>query len=96
MRQGDCPEINEIVKFEDSISFVKGYELAVIPVYAINAERIKTVLKDNAARSAIVFIGPKGFYKDEVKAARGKGSNTVSLGKEVLRSDTAAISVLSV
>jgi len=91
------PEINEIVKFEDSISFVKGYELAVIPCLCDNAERIKTVLKDNAARSAIVFIGPEGdFTKDEVKAAAAKGVIPVSLGKEVLRSDTAAISVLSV
>ncbi|MDP2943077.1 MAG: 16S rRNA (uracil(1498)-N(3))-methyltransferase [Candidatus Omnitrophota bacterium] len=91
------PEINEIIRFEDSLSFVKGYELAVIPCLCEGTESIRTVLKESRARSAIAFIGPEGdFTEDEVKAARSKGVIPVSLGREVLRSDTAAISVLSV
>ena len=91
------PEISEIVRFEDSLSFVKGYELAVIPCLCDDTESMRTVLKDSRARSAIAFIGPEGdFTEDEVKAARSKGVIPASLGREVLRSDTAAISVLSV
>jgi 16S rRNA (uracil1498-N3)-methyltransferase len=91
------PEINEIMSFEDSLSFVRGHELAVIPCLCEGTEGIRTVLKDSGAKSAIAFIGPEGdFTEDEVRSARAKGVVPVSLGREVLRSDTAAISVLSV
>lgn len=90
-------EINGIVKFEDSLSFVRGHELAVIPCLCEGAESIKSVLRGSRAKSAIAFIGPEGdFTKGEVSSAVSKGVVPVSLGREVLRSDTAAISVLSV
>ncbi len=91
------PVINEIIRFEDSLAFIKDHELAVIPCLCEGAESIKSILNDSAARSAIAFIGPEGdFTEDEVSSARAKGAAAVSLGREVLRSDTAAISVLSV
>lgn len=90
-------EINGIMKFEDSLSFVRGHELAVIPCLCGGAESIKSVLRGSRAKSAIAFIGPEGdFTKEEVSLAVSKGVTPVSLGTEILRSDTAAISVLSV
>lgn len=91
------PDINEVVKFEDSLSFVRGHELAIIPCLCEGTESIRAVLKESLAGLAIAFIGPEGdFTEGEVKAARAKGVLPVSMGKEVLRSDTAAISVLSI
>jgi 16S rRNA (uracil1498-N3)-methyltransferase len=91
------PGINEVIRFEDSLSFIKNHELAVIPCLCDGAESIKSVLNDSAVKSAIAFIGPEGdFTQDEVMSARKKGAIPVSMGREVLRSDTAAISVLSV
>lgn len=91
------PEINEVIKFAASLPFVKGHELAIIPCLSEGTQPLRTVLKDSGAGSAIAFIGPEGdFTEGEVKAARLNGVIPVSLGREVLRSDTAAISVLSV
>lgn len=91
------PEINEILRFEDSFSFLTNHELAIIPCLCRGTQSLRAALKDRKAKSAIAFIGPEGdFTEGEVKAARTKGVIPVSLGREVLRSDTAAISVLSV
>ena len=49
------------------------------------------------AGSAAVFIGPEGdFTGKEIDAARNTGAVPVSLGLEILRSETAAICALSV
>lgn len=91
------PEINEVLRFEDVLSFARDHELAIIPCLCEETKSIRAVLKDSVAVSAIAFIGPEGdFTEDEIKVARSKQVIPVSLGREVLRSDTAAISVLSV
>ncbi|MFH1779504.1 MAG: 16S rRNA (uracil(1498)-N(3))-methyltransferase [Candidatus Omnitrophota bacterium] len=91
------PEINEIKSFEDSLSYTKYYELAVIPCLHEGIVKLKDVLKSNGVKSAILFIGPEGdFTEDEINIAKSKGVKPVSLGREVLRSETAAISALSV
>jgi 16S rRNA (uracil1498-N3)-methyltransferase len=58
---------------------------------------LKDVLKGRDVISAAVFIGPEGdFTPEEVAFAVSSGVTPVILGREVLRSETAAIAVLSV
>lgn len=91
------PEINEIESFEDSLTHTKDYELAIIPCLREGPEKSKDILKNKAIKSAILYIGPEGdFTEDEISAAKAKGAKPVSLGKEVLRSETAAIAALSI
>ncbi|MDQ6941128.1 MAG: 16S rRNA (uracil(1498)-N(3))-methyltransferase [Candidatus Eremiobacteraeota bacterium] len=48
------------------------------------------------ADSALVVIGPEGgFSGDEVERARGAGATTISLGRRILRTETAALVVLA-
>ena len=43
-----------------------------------------------------VFIGPEGgFEKEEADLADKKGAATITLGRRILRTETAAITVLS-
>lgn len=91
------PEINTVESFQDSLSHIKEYELAIIPCLYEGVEKLKDVLRGNIAKSAIIYIGPEGdFTEDEIKIARSKGAKPVLLSEEVLRSETAAISVLSI
>ena len=91
------PEINEIKSFEDSLSYIKDYGLAVIPCLCEGTAKLKDILKNNGVESAILYIGPEGdFTEDEIKMAKSMGAKPVSLGKEILRSETAAVSALSV
>lgn len=91
------PEVSDITRFEDSLKKIKGRELIVMPCLYDDTRRLKEVLSGKRPASAAVFIGPEGdFTKEEVEAAKAVGAIPVSLGAEVLRSETAAISVLSV
>lgn len=91
------PAIDGIMSFKDSLSYAKDYELAIIPCLCEGTRALKDVLKNSNAGSAVVFIGPEGDFTDEeVAAAVEAGVISVSLGREVLRSDTAAVSVLSI
>lgn len=91
------PVVDRIMSFKDSLSYAKDYELAIIPCLCEGTKALRGVLKNSNAGSAVVFIGPEGdFTEEEIAAAGDAGIIPVLLGREVLRSDTAAVSVLSI
>ena len=50
-----------------------------------------------AGQSVAVFIGPEGgFEEEEIEEARAGGFLPVSLGKRILRTETAGMTVLSI
>jgi 16S rRNA (uracil1498-N3)-methyltransferase len=59
---------------------------------------LKTLLKASSpAKKFIGMVGPEGgFTRHEIEAARGAGFSSVSLGKRILRSETAAIIVVAI
>jgi 16S rRNA (uracil1498-N3)-methyltransferase len=60
-------------------------------------EPIKNVLRQhNKTKQIVVLIGPEGgFSMNEAELAQEKGFHPVSLGPNVLRTETAAVAVLS-
>jgi 16S rRNA (uracil1498-N3)-methyltransferase len=61
-------------------------------------EPIKNVLKiHTTAKQIIVLIGPEGgFSATEAEMAAGKGFHLVSLGPNILRTETAALTAISI
>ena len=48
------------------------------------------------ASSVLIAIGPEGgFSADEIARARDAGASAISLGRRILRTETAALVVLS-
>jgi 16S rRNA (uracil1498-N3)-methyltransferase len=94
----DIPAIGPIVSFRDFLRTPDSElrTLKLLPWEEASAP-IKVVLKLNAgAHHIIVFIGPEGgFSSGEASLAREKGFHAVSLGPNILRTETAAIAVLS-
>lgn len=66
--------------------------------YSTNPNKLKNVLEQNAgAKEVSLFIGPEGgFTGDEVSRAVSVGAIPVSLGDNILRTETAAIAALAV
>jgi 16S rRNA (uracil1498-N3)-methyltransferase len=58
---------------------------------------LRTVLAEHAgSRQACILIGPEGgFSANEVERATAAGFKSISLGQRVLRTETAAITVIS-
>ena len=57
---------------------------------------VREVLSTCRDKNIIVLIGPEGgFAEREVHAIKAVGGVSVTLGKRILKTDTAAISVLA-
>lgn len=91
------PEVMPITGFEDSLKALNDSEIKIMPCLYDDAKALKEVLRGRKVGSAVIFIGPEGdFTKKEVEAAKAIGAIPVSFGREILRSETAAICALSI
>ena len=97
--RGIIPEIKSPIKFNKALEEVKNFSINLIPyenekTYKLN-ESLHAFKGENPSVS--IFIGPEGGFSDEeIKLARLKGINSVSLGPRILRTETAGIVVLSI
>lgn len=96
----DIPEIGEIGSFGEMLRSSQQESLNLICWEEESARGIREVLRDprhSGIKEFLVVIGPEGgFDKDEIAQALPAGFLSVSLGKRVLRVDTAAAAVLSI
>ena len=96
--RADIPQVGSIIAFKDFLQTLdpESRTLLLLP-WEEAVEPIKGVLKLNpGAKNIIVLIGPEGgFSKDEAALAKDKGFAPVSIGPNILRTETAALAVLS-
>lgn len=96
----DIPEIGEIASFDEMLRSGQPGGLNLICWEEESATGIREILRDprhEGIKTFLVIVGPEGgFDKDEIAQALPAGFLSVSLGKRVLRVDTAAAAVLSI
>lgn len=62
-----------------------------------STQSIKTVLKENMANKILLVIGPEGgFSLDEAESLINAGAKSVTLGKRILRAETAAVAAITI
>ncbi|MBN1892269.1 MAG: 16S rRNA (uracil(1498)-N(3))-methyltransferase [Clostridiales bacterium] len=83
--------------FEVLESFAERYGYMPVPISEKGADRKALISEDRQKLPRIsVFIGPEGGFDDEeVEYARSRGAVPVSLGKRILRTETAGPAVLA-
>jgi len=96
----DVPEIAEPLPFREALEQA-GPEAVKILFWESEPERsVRGILKGDAARSAKEFflvVGPEGgITGEEAEQARQAGFLTASLGRLVLRVETAALAILAI
>jgi 16S rRNA (uracil1498-N3)-methyltransferase len=93
----DIPQVEQILSLRDFIFSLNPEPgtLLLIP-WEEGTQPLKEVLRQAPdAQHIIVLIGPEGgFSSAEASMAREKGFHAVSLGPNILRTETAAIAVL--
>jgi 16S rRNA (uracil1498-N3)-methyltransferase len=94
------PRIEAVRPLSDFLSAHAPYDLFLACVLAEGARPIRDLMaeaRDLKARSFGVLVGPEGdFSPDEVGAIMAAGAVAVSLGGNILRSETAALYALSI
>ncbi|MDR1801360.1 MAG: 16S rRNA (uracil(1498)-N(3))-methyltransferase [Lachnospiraceae bacterium] len=97
--RGILPKVNEIISFSEAIECAKTLDVVLIP-YELDRDmkataRIISSLK--CGQTIGIFIGPEGgFEKSELDSVLDIGGKSISLGRRILRTETAAITILSI
>lgn len=93
------PEISALTNFTDILKLKSQFDLTLIPwelEKEISLKSILTTQPPNQLTTILIVIGPEGgFSQKEVEQARAIGWQTVSLGKRILRTETAGLAVLA-
>lgn len=92
------PEVTEIMTIKEALSYAEKIEVKMIPYeLAEGMEKTKAIMETlKQKQSVAVFIGPEGGFEEaEVKMAEEAGVTPVTLGKRILRTETAGLTVLA-
>lgn len=93
------PKVHEVMSFADALRYARTLDVRLIPYEKAEGmdtmqEALKLVVP---GKSVAVFIGPEGgFEESEVGLAMTYGVIPVSLGRRILRTETAGFTVLSI
>ena len=75
------PEVKNVMNWKEALAFAKGLDVVLI----------------QPGQSVGIFIGPEGgFEEEEVRDAMEAGGKPVTLGKRILRTETAGMTMLSI
>ena len=92
------PTVHDVMSMGEAIAYAKDMDVRLIPYeLAEDMGHTKALIDAVSAGSSIaVFIGPEGgFEESEVQAAVSAGIEPITLGRRILRTETAGMTVLS-
>ncbi len=97
--RGIIPEIKAPMSFKDALTYAGTLDAALIPYEkAEGIEATRNIISGlNDKDSVAIFIGPEGgFEENEIEMAEQNGTKPITLGKRILRTETAGLTILSV
>ena len=100
--RGIVPEVASVVSFNDALREAASKDVKLFPYEMAGEDSPMDVTRKRfseiqAGQSIGVFIGPEGgFDAAEVELAKETGYEPITLGKRILRTETAGLYVLSV
>lgn len=92
------PEVSPVMTFAQAIKKAAEMDVKLIPYeLAEGMEKTRALLDGlKPGQDIAVFIGPEGgFEESEISAALDAGIEPITLGKRILRTETAGMTVLS-
>lgn len=91
--RSQAPVVGPAQDFRACVQGFGGFDRVLIPTLAVQGRPLKSVLDARrSAKNILALIGPEGdFTPQEAALAVAAGAEPVSLGKLVLRSETAAV-----
>lgn len=93
----DVPKVRNVAKFDEALKEIKNYDLTMLACLSKDTKPLKDVISDFKGKKILVMVGPEGdFSPDEINSAITCGAKLISLGRLVLKSDTAGLFILSI
>ena len=97
--RGIVPEVLPVMKWKEALEYARQLDVKMIPyekAAGINATK-QLIASVSFGQSVGIFIGPEGGFEEaEVEAAKEIGAVPVTLGRRILRTETAGMTILSI
>ncbi len=94
--RGILPEVSEIVNLKTAIEKMKQSDLFFVPYESEDNNSLKPLLKGKTPKTISYLIGPEGgFSPEEIICIKEEGIPLITLGKRILRTETASLAVTS-
>ena len=97
-RRKIVPEVKPVMGMKEAIAYASEMDVRLIPYeMAEGMERTKEIISAmEPGQTIAVFIGPEGgFEESEIEAAENAGICPITMGKRILRTETAGLAVLA-
>lgn len=92
------PEIKEVMTFKQAVAYAADMDIKLIPYELADGMQTTKEIIDSImpGQSVAIFIGPEGGFEEaEIEAATESGIKPITLGKRILRTETAGFTILS-
>jgi 16S rRNA (uracil1498-N3)-methyltransferase len=94
--RGIIPKVHEVISFKEAVHEMKNSDLYFLCYETSRENNPKNLFTQKHFDSVSFFIGPEGgIAPDELDLAHREGIPDITLGKRILRTETAASAVLS-
>ena len=93
------PDVHEVLTFREALKYAESMDVRLVPYeLARGMQETKEILAGiEPGQSVGIFIGPEGgFEEKEIEAAIEGGAKPITLGRRILRTETAGLAILSV
>ena len=93
------PSVHSVMTYKEALEYASDMDIRLIPYeLAKGMDETKKIIQGiQPGQSVGIFIGPEGgFEEKEVEAAVAAGAYPITLGKRILRTETAGLAILSV
>ena len=97
--RGIIPQIKPVLSLKQALKEASHMDKSVIPYEKAEGMKVakEEIGKMATCQSVGIFIGPEGgFAEEEIELAKEMGITPISLGKRILRTETAGLCILSV
>lgn len=97
-KRGILPQVHSVMGMREAVEYAGRMDVKLIPYeLAEDMQRTKDLIETvKPGEDIAVFIGPEGgFEPEEIRMALEAGIEPVTLGRRILRTETAGLTVLS-
>lgn len=99
-KRGIIPTVSPVMSFAEALSKAEKLDVRLVPYEMADSDTMESTREIfrnlKPGESIGIFIGPEGGFDDsEIEKALASGAQTITLGKRILRTETAGLTVVS-
>jgi 16S rRNA (uracil1498-N3)-methyltransferase len=95
-RRGKVPKVEPYCSFEEALEFSREEGLRLL-LWEKEGEPLKKILRSHLPKKIYAMVGPEGgFTEGELKSAKERRFIPIKLGQRILRTETAAITLVGI